>query len=150
MLQTSKAPPLHAPSPADEAETELLDPLLRLAGEVRESRALIVGEDCANLLCALIQRGCLAATALRTGERSDPRNYDLVVVPDAEIAGTADSVCRLARRSLIPLGRLIVGVRDGRTAVALASRLRLNGFTALRFAHVSDLVLLRADLRRTA
>ena len=150
MLQISAAPPPPARQPGGTPQPDLLDPLLRLAGEVRETRALIVTKHGLDLLCGLIGRGCPAGTALRVGDRPDAGEYDLVVVPDLAELPALDAVTRLARRALAPLGRLVVGVRDGKTAIALARRLRLNGFTALRSTHVAGQMLLRADLRRTA
>jgi hypothetical protein len=155
MIQTSVAVPLHAlPNNAqprgDAQEPTLLDPLLRLAGPIHDTHALIVAEHGLDLLCGLIRRGCLAATTLRIGDKPDAGDYGLVLVPDASALPSDDEVIRVARRSLDPLGRLIVGVRNGRAAIALARRLRLNGFTALRSTHLPGLTLLRSDLRRVS
>ncbi len=147
MLRASKPAPLQAQRPIDGQEPALLDPLLRLAGKVQDTHALIVAEHGLDLMCGLIRRGCLAATILRIGDKPDAGDYDLVLVPRAAALPSADEVIRVARRSLAPRGRLIVGVSGGKAATALARRLRLNGFTALRSAQWFGLTLLRADLR---
>jgi hypothetical protein len=147
MLRTSEPTPVQARPTNDSQEPALLDPLLRLAGNIQNTHALIVAEHGLDLMCGLIRRGCLAATILRIGDKPDSGDCDLVLVPWAAALPTADEVIRVARRSLAPRGRLIVGVRGGKAAAALARRLRLNGFTGLRSAQWFGLTLLRADLR---
>jgi hypothetical protein len=148
MLQTSVAAPAQSRPQPESQETDLLDPLWRLAGDMRSARALIVAQHGLDLMCGLLRRGCLAATALRPGDKPDADDYDVVFVPQVTALPSFDEVIRLARRSLGSNGRLIVGVRDGRAAVALARRLRLNGFSALHSTHLQGLMLLRAELRR--
>ena len=150
MIQTSVVAPVLAQLQPDTQENDLLDPLWRLAGDLRDARVLIVAEHGLDLMCGLIRRGCLAATVLRVGEKPDANDYDVVLVPRVMALPSYDHVIRLARRSLAPNGRLIAGVSNGREAVALARRLRLNGFSTLHSTHVSGLMLLRADLRRTS
>jgi hypothetical protein len=147
MIQTSVAAPVQAQPTNDSQEPSLLDPLLRLAGPLDNTNALIVAEHGLDLMCGLIRRGCLAATILRTGDKPDAGDYNLVLVPDSSALPSGDEVIRVARRSLAPLGRLIVGVRNGKAAAGLARRLRLNGFTGLRSTQLPGLTLLRADLR---
>lgn len=147
MIQTSAAAPVQARPTNDSQEPTLLDPLLRLAGQLQNTHALVVAEHGLDLMCGLMRRGCLAATILRIGDRPDANDYDLVIVPRAAALPSADEMIRLARHSLAPSGRLIVGVQSGHAAAALARRLRLNGFTGLRSAQSSNLTLLRANLR---
>jgi hypothetical protein len=147
MIQTSAAAPVQGRLTNDSPEPTLLDPLLRLAGQLQNTHALIVAAHGLDLMCGLIRRGCLAATTLRIGDKPDASDYDLVLVPDAQALPSADEVIRLARRSLAPRGRLIVAVHSGRAAAGLARRLRLNGFTGLRSTQSSGLTLLRAELR---
>jgi hypothetical protein len=148
MSQTSVAAPVRTRLQPDIQDNDLLDPLWRLAGDMQNARALIVAEHGLDLMCGLIRRGCLAATVLRLGDKPDTDDYDVVFVPRVTALPSPDHVIRLARRSLAPNGRLIAGVRDGRAAVALARRLRLNGFSALHSMPLPGCVLLRADLRR--
>jgi hypothetical protein len=145
MTQAFVAASTQARLQPDSRENDLLDPLCRLAGDMRNIRMLIVADNGLDLMCGLIRRGCPAATVLRFGDKPDADDYNVVVVPHVT---SADDVIRLARRSLAPNGRLIAGVSDGTAAAALARRLRLNGFRALRSTHLSGMMLLSADLRR--
>jgi hypothetical protein len=147
MLRTSKHAPVQAQPTNDSQEPALLDPLLRLAGKIQNTHALIVAEHGLGLMCGLIRRGCLAATILRIGDKPDAGDYDLVLVPWAAALPSADEVIKVARRSLASQGRLIVGVQDGKAAAALGRRLRLNGFTGLRSTQWFGLTLLCAHLR---
>jgi hypothetical protein len=147
MTPTSVVTLLQARPQPDTQENDLLDPLCRLAGDLRDAHVLIVAEHGLDLMCGLLRRGCPAATVLRLGDKPDADDYDVVFVP---LVTSADSVIKLARRSLAPNGRLIAGVGDAKAAVALARRLRLNGFCALHSTHLSNRILLRADLRRVS
>jgi putative intracellular protease/amidase len=145
MIQTSVATPLRPPPQPDTRESDLLDPLGRLAGDMTNARVLVVADHGLDLMCGLIRRGCLAATVLHPGDKPDADNYDVVFIP---LATSPDDVIRLARRALAPNGRLVAGVGHTAAAVALARRLRLNGFSAPHSIHLSDLILLRASTRR--
>ena len=145
MIQTSVAMPFQASPQPDTNEGDLLDPLGRLAGDMTNARVLIVAEHGLDLMCGLIRRGCLAATVLHPGDKPDADDYDVVFVP---FATSPDDVIRLAGRALAPNGRLVVGVGHTAAAVALARRLRLNGFAAPHSIHLPDLILLRASTRR--
>jgi hypothetical protein len=149
MIQRSVAVPVRTQPQPDTAENELLDPLLRLAGgEINTTRVLIIAEHGLDLMCALLRHDCPAATAIRPGGKPDTDAYDLVVVPLGSATCSLDALIRQARGALAPSGRLIAWVSNGRVAMALARRLRLNGFSALRSIHLPTLMLLRADLRR--
>jgi hypothetical protein len=147
MLRSSEHAPSQALPSNDSQEPALLDPLLRLAGKIQNTHALIVADHGLGLMCGLIRRGCLAATILRIGDRPDADDYDLVLVPKAAALPSADEVIKIARRSLASHGRLIVGVQKGMAAAAFGRRLRLNGFTGLRSTQWFGLTLLCAELR---
>jgi hypothetical protein len=148
MIQTSVAVPIPTRPSRDTPKFAPEDALLGLAGELRGTRTLIVADHSLDLMCNLIRCGCLAATTLRIGDKPDTSDYDLLLVPNSSVLCSPDDVVRLARRSLGPNGRLIAGATAGSAARALARRLRLNGFVALRSAHLPGVTLLRADLRR--
>jgi hypothetical protein len=150
MIQTSNAVPIQTRPATDVQDSTLLDPLLRLAGDIKTTRTLIIADHGLELMCNLIRRGCLAATMLRTGDIPDADDYGLVLVPHATTLQSHEEVIRVARRALGPHGRLVAGVRNGKTATDLARRLRLNGFTNLRSTHLPGRTLLRADLRSLA
>jgi hypothetical protein len=148
MIQASVAVPVQALPQPDTKENDLQDPLWRLAGDLHNVRALIVAKHGLDLMCGMVRRGCLAATVLRPGDKPDADDYNLVVVPNVSVLASVDEVIRIARRSLAPNGRLIAGVGSPREAVAVARRLRLNGFSTLHATHLPGYVLLRAGLRR--
>lgn len=148
MIQMSVVAAAPARIQPDVREIDLPDPLWRLAGDMRNARVLVVAEHGLDLMCGLIRRGCMATTMLRSGDKPDTDDYDVVFVPLASALPSPDHVIRLARRAIVPNGRLIAGVSGGKAAIALARRLRLNGFSVTQSAHVPGLILLRADLRR--
>lgn len=148
MIETSVVVPIQPRPNHYSRKYAPADALLHLAGDLKATRALIVADGSLDLMCGLIRCGCPAATTLRPGSKPDADDYDLVLVPNSGVLPSPDHVIRLARRSLSPNGRLIAGVTTASAAGALARRLRLNGFVALRSAHLPGVTLLRADLRR--
>ena len=100
MLQTSVAAPEPTRLQPEMQENDLLDPLGRLAGELQNTRTLIVAEHGLDLMCGLIRRGCVAATIIRPGDKADSDDYNLVFVPQVAALRSLDAVIRLARRSL--------------------------------------------------
>ena len=147
MIQASNAVPIQTQPATDVQDAALLDPLLRLAGDIKTTHTLIVADHALELMCGLIRRGCLAATMRRACDIPDADDYGLVLVPQATTLPSHEEVIRVARRCLVSHGRLVVGVRSGKAATDLARRLRLNGFTNLRSTHLPGRTLLRADLR---
>lgn len=147
MMQTSVASERTRLQPETQ-EDDLLDPLLRLTGDMSHARALIVAEHGLDLVCGLIRLGCQAAAVLRPGGKPDASAYGLLLVPRVTALPSTDAVVRLARRSLTPNGRFIAGVPNGRNAAALTRRLRLNGFSTPASIHLPGLTLLCTDLRR--
>jgi hypothetical protein len=144
MKHMSAAIPLPAPASPPDADH---DQLLRLAGDLSGVRALVIAERSLDLLCALIRRGCGAATAIRSGSKPDADDYGLVIaVPDAA-AFSPDRLVRQIRGGLARGGRLVACVPNGAAATALVRRLRLNGFSVLPPIRLRDVTLLRADLR---
>jgi hypothetical protein len=147
-LQAFVAAPQSAPQMPDRHDSEVIDPLIRLAGDIRNAHALILAEHGLDLMCGLIRRGCLAATILRVGDRPDTSDYDVVFVPRVTELASLDTVVRVARMALVPSGRLIAGFGSRTDAVALAGRLRLNGFSPVRSFPTRDAVVICADRRR--
>jgi hypothetical protein len=123
-----------------------LDPLLRLAGETRTARALVIATQSLDLICGLLRRGCPTATVIRPGSKPDAHDYSLVVASQA--AGfQPEALVRQIRGALVPGGRLIARVPAGATARSFMRRLRLNGFAVTRTVQLSPFTLLCADLR---
>jgi len=152
MIQTSVAASAQLAPHPEQPEPDSLDPLLRFAENIETSHALIIAEHGLDLLCALIRRGCIAAASIRPRDKADTEAYDLILVPLVTALPSLEHLTRLARRSLMPDGRLIVGLPPDPAghsplALALARRLRLNGFAALRLAYFPGITVLQADLQ---
>lgn len=129
------------------------DPLLGFAGAVAGLDALVLDAQGPELLCGLIRRGCLAAALLRgalaaaspdgsatAGPRGAGRveacAHDLVIAAQVSAATSPEQLVRLARRTLVPSGRIVARVSEGpgsaRLAQHLVRLLRLNGFIDVR------------------
>jgi hypothetical protein len=148
MIQTSAAIPLPARIPPGNPGNDPLDPLLRLAGDLHTERTLILAERSLDLLCGLLRRGCVAATAIRPGSKPDADDYDLVVaVPKP--TDSPDRLIRQIRSGLASNGQLVACLPNGQVATAFIRRLRLNGFSVLPPVRLPNATLLRAD-RRTS
>jgi len=146
MIQASVAKPRPE---AESAETDFLDSFLRLAGNVFGTRVVVIANHGLEMLCALIRRGSMAATAIRPGNKSDANSSNLMLIPASTEFSSLEQLIRVARGSLMPGGRLIVGVpadAGGQTTSPLARRLRLNGFGAWRVVRQPELSLLSAEL----
>ena len=151
MIQTTVAASAPRPHP-ESAEPDSLDPLLRFAKNLETSHALVIAEHGLDLLCALVRRGCMAAATIRPRDKTDADAYSLILVPLVTELPSLEHLTRVARRSLMPRGRLIVGLppdTSGRNplGLALARRLRLNGFAVACMAHFSGIIVLQADLQ---
>jgi hypothetical protein len=144
MLQFASASPRPIPFFGPE------DPLLDFTGPVGGSHALVVGAKGSALLCALLRRGCLAATSLRPAERPDGRQYDLLIAPGIGSADCLDHLTAQAARALLPTGRLALRVlgRAGSDLVqATLQMLRLHGFTDVQTVMTGGGTLIRAARR---
>lgn len=150
MAQTTAAVTVPTEAEAQSPDADPLEPLLRLAGPLDEVHALVMAERGIDLMCALIKRGCLAATAIRPSHKPDADGYGLVIADLTASELPPEALIRRGRAALRPGGRLIARVRGSRHAAALARRLRLNGFRGLRTLTLAGQTLVRADLRRAA
>jgi len=146
MTQTSVAIPPPASVPPATEDNDPLDPLLRLAGDLQTVRALVIAERSLDLLCGLIRRGCLAATAIRPDGKPDADDYGLVVASSKAAEFSPDRLIRQIGGALAPTGRVVASIPMGRPAAAFIRRLRLNGFAVLPPVHLPNLTLLRAKL----
>lgn len=132
----------------DRADLELLE----WADPELDDRVVLLGPNCLELMCALIRNGSLDVSTVRLPDRPEAGCADLVIV--ANIGGPDTLACaiRHARRALVPLGSVVVGLPTGRAA-ALASEaielLRGCGFERIRQRPAwgrSSPTLLRAEL----
>jgi hypothetical protein len=146
MLHASAALSVPIPPLPDTPDDDGLDPLLRLAGEPRTTRTLVIAAQSLDLICGLLRRGCPTATAIRPGSKPDAHDYPLVVVAPA-CGFPPEGLVRQIRDALAPGGRLIARVPAGAMARSFIRRLHLNGFAITRTVHLPHLTLLCADLR---
>ena len=150
MIQASAAIPLPARLPPLNAEKDPLDPLLQLAGDLHAIRALVIAERSLDLLCGLIRRGCLAATAINSGSKADANDYGVVIAVPKPADFSPERLTRQVRSGLAPNGKLVACLPNGPSTTAFIRRLRLNGFSVLPPVRLCNLTLLRADLRASS
>jgi hypothetical protein len=146
-----RKPPPQPQQRSDGPHGDGIEPFLSAAGPLAAAHVLIVAEHGLDLLCGLIRRGCVAATCLRSAAKADAPAYDLVLMPEIRDIPSFEHVIEVARHALLPSGRLVIGVNEppafGRLSVALARRLRLNGFRAIRTTAIPGQTVLQAELR---
>ena len=125
------------------------DPLLRFAGSIAGSHALVIAPNGLDLLCNLLRHGCAAAMALRLAERPDHEAYDLVLAPCVTSALQLGRLIYQAKRALVPTGRFIAFVpadsSDPDLAGLLLRSVRLGGFVRVRTQTLPNGLLVRAD-----
>jgi hypothetical protein len=122
--------------------------MLAAAGPLDGVRAFVAASHGLDVLCALIRRGCQAATCLKPGVRADRGEHDLVLVPDIATPAAADEAIRTAHRALTPSGRVVMGVTGD--AAAVSRRLRLNGFRSIRTRAFPGFSIVTAEAGRQA
>ena len=153
MLQS--VPALQSPNqagPGSLAGTSSGDPLLRFAGLIAGSHALVIAANGLDLMCGLLRQGCVAATALRLSERSGHEAYDLVLAPRVVSSATIGKLVHQAKRALVPTGRFLAFVPtasaelDHDVAGLLVRSIKLGGFVAVQTKAVAGGLLVRADL----
>jgi hypothetical protein len=125
-----------------------LDPLWRLAGDLRTTPALALANNELNFMCGPLRFGRRAATNLRIGYKPECGGHHIVLLPRPTGLTSLNDIIRLARRALVPGGRLVAGVKDAAARRALIRRLRLNGFSGFLSVNWPGCVLFRGDLWR--
>ena len=138
-----------APAPTEPASPDPLGALLRLAGSLDRTHALVIAEHSRELMCALIRSGCPVASAIRPGDKPECGAYQLVIVPEITGCG-ADALVQQIRRALAATSRVMVRVAGQRHAAALGRRLRLLGLVNLQLHPVAGAVLLTGEYQRRA
>ena len=140
---TTTMPRLAACSETGSHRADLMD----FIGGVSGCHALVIGCRSADLLCSLMQQGCSAATALRFEARPEAAAYDLAVAPWVTSAEWLDQAVDRAGRGLVPGGRFIACLVEGR-AFCAEELLQRRGFGSIRTRHLPGQVFVRA--RRAA
>lgn len=121
--------PLPHPS---QPEPDLTQSLLDAAGPLGRSHALVIGHDTLDVLCSLIRRGCGAAAEMGFGGRLPAEPTEIVLVPRIAHLDEAAAAIRLARRTLLPCGRIVLHDSEPRRAATVMRLLRDAGFSGVR------------------
>jgi len=116
------------------------------AGEpLPQTHALVIGHHTLELLCGLISRGCAAALEMKPQGRLPAEPAELVLIPDIDTLDAARNALLLARRALLPCGRIVLQDRSGTQATAIADLLRRGGFSAVRVRRGATTTLITGD-----
>ena len=134
------------------AELSTSGPLLRFAGPLAGSHALVIAANGLDLMCSLLRQGCVAATTLRPSERADHEEYDVVLAPRVALQAPIGALIYQAKRALRPGGRFVAFVPTspygdgGDTVRLLLGSVSMAGFVAVQIRLVRDGVLVRGTL----
>ncbi len=137
---------IHRAAPPPPPATVL--PLLTAAGPLAGVHALVVakpGPVSLDLLCGLISRGCGAAAEAPPYGPTPVEPAEIVLVPQVDRIEVAVSAIQLARRCLLPCGRIVLQDTTANLAPAIAKLLRAAGFSFVRSRPVADVVVISAD-----
>ena len=124
--------------------------LLECIGDVSATHALILSDNGLELMCALLQRGCAAATTLRSNDCVESRTADLVVAPHASSTQAVEQALKQAKRAMLPQGRIVLRVENdlsGWVTFTAARLLRAQQFSAIRIRTFRNHTLLTAERR---
>jgi hypothetical protein len=122
--------------------------MLDIAEPLQGAHALILctaGPTALDILCGLIRRGCDAASELPPDGRLSIAPTELVLVPVIANLPDADRAIRMARRGLLPCGRIVLR-SPPHLAPAIAATLRIAGFSDISRHQTSDSTIIAADL----
>ncbi len=128
--------------PLPDAGTEAL---LEAAAPLGGAHALVVGHHSIDMLCGLIARGCGAALERTLDSQLPAEPAELVIMPCADSLEAATTAIAIARRSLLPCGRLLMLDPTGQNAAAIIRLLHAAGFSAVKSRKLPEGTLLSAD-----
>lgn len=114
------------------AVTSAVDAMLDVAEPLQDTRVLVIGHETIEALCGLIGRGCNAATEMAIGGRLPTERTEIVLVPRIGSLDEARMALALARRVLLPCGRIVMHDTDTLLAAPVVRLLRSKGFSAIR------------------
>ena len=136
----------HTAAPDDTADPRAL---LDQIGPLNNARALVLGDSAYAMLPGLAERGCRSAAQMSASIEPMPAQADLVLLPLVRSATAASAMIALARRALVPGGRIVLRLIDrrfGRLTVVAGLLLRRQGFLAAGLRAVPPEILLTAWL----
>ncbi len=122
--------------------------MLDAAEPLQGAHALVIcpaGPAGLDALCGLIGRGCDTAVHLSPDGRVAPEPAEIVLVPAVANLDQAVQAVSVARRSLLPCGRMVIWDMTGTLASAIARLLRISGFSSVCIRGIAKGVLILAD-----
>ena len=152
MLQS--VPTSQSPSPVSGSLEDMSasGPLLRFAGPLEGSHALVIATNGLDLMCSLLRQGCAAATTLRPSERGDHEEYDLVLAPQMTLPAAVGAMTYQAKRALRAGGRFAAFAPTSSfgagsdTVRLLVGSVSMAGFINVQIRLSRDGVLVRGTL----
>jgi hypothetical protein len=130
-----------AAGPAGQAMLDAAEPL-------RGAHALVLchgGSAGLDALCGLIGRGCGAAAELSPEGAMAAEPAEIVLVPGLRDLAAAQRAIAVARRCLLPCGRIVLQDCAGGLAREIVRLLRAAGFTGLRTRDGAEGAIISAD-----
>jgi stage V sporulation protein SpoVS len=119
--------------------------LLDAAEPIQDARALVIGPEALEVLCGLIGRGCAGATETSVAARTQADPAEILLMPHVATLNDAMQAIALARRALLPCGRIVLNDRTGALAGAVMGLLRSAGFSSVRAQQHETGTLITAD-----
>lgn len=122
--------------------------MLDVAEPVQGAHALVVchpGIGGLDMLCGLLGRGCEAATELPPDARGRMEPAEIVLVPNVTTLDTANLAIAMARRSLLPCGRIVLRDATGLLATGISRLLHAAGFSFVRVRALAGGNIVSAD-----
>jgi hypothetical protein len=106
---------------------------------------LVIGPDALEVLCGLIGRGCAGATEMAMAARTQAEPAEILLMPHVATLSDAMQAIAIARRALLPCGRIVLNDRTGALAGDVMGLLRGAGFSAVRAQQHETGTLVTAD-----
>ncbi len=139
--QMHPAMPRGLPAGGEAATQAMLD----AAEPLQDRHALVIGHDGLDVLCGLIARGCGAAAELQPNGRVPNEPAEIVLATHVDSLDAAAHAIMMARRSLLPCGRIVLQETTGAPAGAVARMLREAGFCSVRLRASPEGTMVTAD-----
>ncbi|HXY99280.1 MAG TPA: hypothetical protein VEI03_04725 [Stellaceae bacterium] len=125
-----------------------METTLEAIGDVTGRCALILGRDGLEIMCSLLRRGVIEATAQRRSDGPTPRRVNLAVVSPLDHARQAPRLIAYARRALASGGWIIIRLAADRNLElnnATETALAVHGFSARRRRSARGCLLLYGE-----
>ena len=119
--------------------------LLDAAEPIQDAHALVIGQESLEVLCGLIGRGCAGATEMPLAVRTQVDPAEILLVPHVATMSDATQAIAVARRALLPCGRIVLNDQNGALTVSLMALVRGAGFSAVRALPHETGTLVTAD-----